>query len=90
MTIKVAALNSIYADLYEIVGPENVEKIFRQQKGIQVTFPTHLYNRTKLIPIIRQEAADHNVRELARTYGYSERWVRRMLKRGYDESKEDD
>jgi hypothetical protein len=90
MPIKVAALNSIYADLYEIVGPENVEKIFKQQRGIQVTFPTHLYDRTKLVPIIRLEARTHNVRELARTYGYSERWVRRVLKPTTDEFKEGD
>ncbi|MFC6164691.1 Mor transcription activator family protein [Lactiplantibacillus dongliensis] len=90
MPIKVAALNSIYADLYEIVGPENVEKIFRQQRGIQVTFPTHLYDRTKLVPIIRMEAQNYNVRELARMYGYSERWVRRVLKSATDEFKEGD
>lgn len=80
MTINAAALNEIYADLYTIVGAEKVAQIFKQQAGIQVTFPTHLYNRQKLIPIIKAEYNGHNSRELARTYGYSERWVKRMLR----------
>ncbi|AVK61171.1 hypothetical protein C5Z25_05065 [Lactobacillus sp. CBA3605] len=77
MAIEVAALSEIYAELYPLIGEEGTRAIHQQERGAQVTFPSHFYDRVRLVPILKQA---YNVHELANRYGYSERWIRRAVK----------
>lgn len=42
--INLEALNPIYKQLYDLVGEEHMLSIYADLRGIQVTFPAHLYD----------------------------------------------
>lgn len=78
--LKVDQLHSIYKELAEIVGIENMKKIYNNYKGQQISFPTKIYNVDYIKNIIKEEYDGTNVKELARSTGYSERWIRKLAK----------
>ena len=73
-------LNGIYKELAEIVNFETVVTIFEHFKGQQVTFPTRLMSTEFTIRQLLREYNGKNVRTLAKKYGYSERWIRKVIK----------
>lgn len=42
--IELKALSPIYKQLNEIIGEENMLAVYSELKGVQVTFPAHLYS----------------------------------------------
>ncbi|WP_125573815.1 hypothetical protein [Levilactobacillus huananensis] len=68
------ALFPIYQELNDLVGEENMLKIYGYWRGSQVSLPMRLYNSKQLRPILKASRASN--KDLARLYGYSERWVR--------------
>lgn len=74
-------LNDIYKEIYDELGIEAVYKIHGMFKGQQITFPVKLTNSKKLKRIIINEYDGSNIRELSLKYEYSEKTVRRILKR---------
>jgi len=76
------ALQPVYQKLHELIGEENMLKIFKYYNGNQVSFPSHLYNRETTANQIRQRYNGNNQAELGRYYGYSQRWVSRALAEG--------
>ncbi|KJW13995.1 Mor transcription activator family protein [Levilactobacillus spicheri] len=77
--IDVAALHQFYHGLSELVGVEDMVKIYQQYKGMQITIPTHLYDRKLAAKRVATEYNGHNQQFLARKYGYSQKWVQRIL-----------
>jgi len=73
-------LSGIYKELAEIVSFETVVMIFEHFKGQQVTFPTRLMSTEFTIRQILREYNGKNVKALAKKYGYSERWIRKVAK----------
>ncbi len=68
----------IYKELVEVIGEENVEKIYKHFRVQQVTFPIHLYT----IEYVAMLAIVFSIplKELASKYGYSERHISRKKK----------
>lgn len=73
------ALNTVYRELSELVGYENMQKIHNEYRGQQITFPVELYSREYVHNMIRKEYNGKNVNELAIKYGYNERSIRRIV-----------
>lgn len=72
-------LNGIYADLCGLIGLEKTLVIYSAFKGEQVTFPMRLISREFSVARICERYDGTNLKQLASEYGYSERWVRKIL-----------
>ena len=73
-------LNGVYKELAEIMSFESVVSIYEHFKGQQITFPTRLMSNEFTIRQILNEYNGKNVKELAKKHGYSERWIRNVVK----------
>lgn len=67
-------LHPVYAELFDVVGRDAALKIYQYYRGSVIQFPVHLYAGEALIKAVR--ASNGSSRDLARQFGYSERWVR--------------
>lgn len=74
-------LNGIYRDLALDLGVEIAISMFEHYRGLQVVFPTTLLSKEYLQQKIIQEYNGTNVKDLARKYDYTERWVRQIINR---------
>lgn len=72
------ALHEVYRGLYDLLGEENMLKLYEHYRGYQIAFPTRLYSREAVQELIEKEYSGHNAKELARRFGYSERWTKVM------------
>lgn len=72
-------LNDIYAELTQLIGRENTRKIHKYYKGQQVSFPLQLYDKEQIHQQIVAEYDGSNSKQLAKKYGYSERWVYKVI-----------
>lgn len=78
--VDVSVLHHFYRGLSELVGVESMLQIYQQYKGMQMTIPTHLYDRTLAAKKVREEYTGQNQQELARKYGYSQKWIRQVVR----------
>ena len=72
--------NSIYRELIELVGFECTLKIYSQYNGQQLSLPKRLYTSSYIEKRVMEEYDGTNTKELARKYGYTERWVINKVK----------
>lgn len=72
-------LSFVYREFADILGIEAALKIYETFKGLQVNFPTRLLCNEHVRTCIKTEYNGNNLKELARKYDYSERWIRKML-----------
>ena len=72
-------LNSIYAELTDLIGMDNMIKIYSNYKGQQVNFPIKLWSKDYIAEQIKEEYNGHNIGSLATKFGYSERWIRKIV-----------
>ncbi len=72
--------NSVYEEISEEFGYEIALKMYQVYKGMQITFPTRLFNPDYVKTQIPIEYDGTNIKQLAKKYGYSEKSIRRMLK----------
>lgn len=76
---KREGLAEIYNQLIDIVGIENTEKIYKNLKGQQITFPMRLYRTEYISRMVNERYDGKNLKALAREYGYTERYLRYLL-----------
>ena len=74
------ALNDVYKELVELIGYNNTMILYTYFKGQQITFPIKLYKSECIKDLLRRQYDGTNAKTLARTYGYSERWVKELVK----------
>lgn len=74
-------LNNVYREISEALGMDTAMRIYQMFKGQQISFPTRFFNPARIQQIIVQEYDGTNIRVLAVKYGYSEKTVRRMIRR---------
>ena len=79
---EIDALNDVYKELVELIGYDNTMKLYTYYKGQQVTFPIKLFKPECVGEMIKKQYDGTNAKKLARTYGYSERWIKELIKRG--------
>lgn len=76
---KTEDLMGIYKDIAEILDVDSAYRIFKELRGQQVCFPQRFYDSNKVKEIVKSKYTGHNAKELAKTYGYSERRIRQFL-----------
>ena len=69
----------VYKEIAELIGEENTIVLYNHFKGQQISFPLHLYSVDYIKKCIVEEYNGSNVRELALKYGFTERWVRKII-----------
>ncbi|WP_261806456.1 Mor transcription activator family protein [Lapidilactobacillus luobeiensis] len=79
MNIKEEALQQSYKRLSELVGPELMLKIYEEYRGTQLSLPMKLYDREAVIAAVQREYPRHSVKQLADQYGYSQRWIQKII-----------
>ena len=85
-TIKCEHLNGAYSELANLLGVEAVLKIHSTYRGQQITFPVQLFSKEFMKKQIVDEYDGGNIKQLATKYGYSEKWIRKILKEHMDSS----
>ncbi len=81
-TDRIGALNEVYKELVDLIGYDNTMLLYTHFKGQQVTFPVRLYNPETVCAMVKREYDGKNAKQLARAFGYSERWIKELLKKG--------
>lgn len=80
--IKPEHLNEPYKEIAERFGVEVAHWFFEQYKGLQITYASRFLSPDFVKKRVIHESGTHRVREIARRYNYSERWIRQMLRSG--------
>ena len=85
--IKNENLNGVYADLADLLGIDAVLKIHNEFRGQQLTIPVRLFSQQHIISQVIDNYYGYNIKALATRFGYSEKWVRQILREHIDETK---
>lgn len=85
--ISTSGLQGVYKELAEIIGVEATVAVYKELKGQQVTFPTRLYERNYVIQEVNLRYNGTNLKELAKEFNYTERWIRTFVA-GKEQEKE--
>ena len=80
MSLDKQLFNSVYKDIAEAFGMDVAIQFYQMYKGMQISFPTRLFNPDYVRTQIPIEYDGTNIKQLAKKYGYSEKTVRRMIK----------
>lgn len=78
-------LNSVYREISEKLGMDAALEIYQMFKGQQICFPVRFFNPARIQQIIVEEYDGTNIRQLATKYNYSEKTIRRIVKKSMDE-----
>lgn len=78
---EINALNEVYKEMVDLIGYDNTMILYTYYKGQQITFPIKLFKPECVCEIIKKQYDGTNAKKLARTYGYSERWIKEIVKR---------
>lgn len=71
--------NKVYQELADILNDKDVEKIYRNFRGMQVNFPMRLYSRDSVKKEIAKKKGIINIKNLAVQTGYSVYTIRRII-----------
>ena len=85
--LKCDHLNGVYNDFANLLGLDAALKIHSAYRGQQITFPVELFSREFIARQIVSEYDGYNVKQLATKFGYSEKWIRKILKDHIDKTK---
>ena len=80
MNSKYECYSDIYRELCQIVGEQNMKKIYAQFRGISVQFPQRLYSKEYIRDFIKDHMEIEKASEIARQVTLSERRVRQIIK----------
>ena len=83
--IKCEYLNGVYSDIANLLGIEVVLQLHNAYRGQQISFPVQLFSRDFIKKQIVEEYNGYNIKQLATKYGYTEKWIRNILKEHIDE-----
>ena len=72
--------NGVYAEIAALLGVDAAIKLHSQFRGTQISFPIELLNREYIFEQIVKEYNGTNIKELATKYGYTEKWIRKIIK----------
>ena len=72
--------NAVYNEISEAFGVDVAIQMYQTYKGMQISFPTRLFNPDYVKNQVPIEYDGKNIKQLAKKYGYSEKTIRRMVK----------
>ena len=80
-------LNGVYETMSEIIGFDNVVKLYENFKGSQINFPTRLFSKEFVLKetLKSYDGTSESINLIATKYSYSERTIRKLLKNHLDE-----
>jgi hypothetical protein len=83
---KGGTLNGVYEQMSEIIGFDNVVKLYENFKGSQVNFPTRLFSKEFVLQeaLKAYDGTSESINLIATKYSYSERTIRKLLKSHLD------
>lgn len=73
------SLCGIYNELADLLGVEAAIKIHSTYRGQQITFPVHFFTKEFMADTIYNEYDGKNIKQLASKFGYSEKWIRKII-----------
>ena len=74
-------LNHVYREISEATGTDMAMEMYRLFKGQQITFPVRFFNPACIKQKIIEEYDGTNAGLLAKKYDYSEKTIRRIIKK---------
>lgn len=79
-------LNGVYETMSEIIGFDNVVKLYENFKGSQINFPTRLFPKEFVLQeaLKSYDGTSESINLIATKYSYSERTIRKLLKNHLD------
>lgn len=77
--------SKVYNEVAEIIGDDKIKEFCLFFQGQQVLFPMKLYSADYVVNEILQSDGEKSVAEFAKTYGYSERYLRKLLQKRKEE-----
>lgn len=86
--IELDALHQFYSSLDNLVGTESMLIIYEHYKGTQLNFPIHLYDRKLTAQHVLAEFDGHNQHDLARKYGYLQKWIQMVIREAKENKQE--
>ena len=72
-------LNGVYKEFAEHFGVDTALKIHNHFSGLTVSFPKKFISDTHLQSLIYAEYDGKNSKRLARKYGYTHAWLKKLL-----------
>ena len=85
--VENSGLQGVYKELAEIIGLDATIAVYKELKGQQVNFPTRLYDKSHVIEEVNKRYNGSNLKELAKEFSYTERWIRKIIHDILEESK---
>lgn len=79
MDVDTQALQGIYKKLNELLGTAEMLKLYQEFRGTQLNLPMKLYGRDGTVAAIKEKYPQMTEKALADEYGYSQRWVKRVI-----------
>ena len=73
-------LNGVYNEIANLLGVECALVLHSAFRGQQINFPVNFFTSEFIGEQVIKEYDGHNVKQLATKYGYSEKWIRNMIK----------
>ena len=80
--IKSEYLNGVYNEISVLLGIEAALTLHSEFRGQQITFPVNFFSNEFISSRIAAEYDGSNIKHLATKYGYSEKWVRKIVNDG--------
>lgn len=83
-----ATLNGVYETMSEIIGFDNVVKLYDYFKGSQINFPTRLFSKEFVLQeaLKSYDGTSESINLIASKFSYSERTIRKLLKEHIDKN----
>ena len=78
-------LNSVYREISEVMGTDTAMEMYRMFRGQQISFPVRFFNPECIRQKIIEEYDGKNIGMLAKKFDYSEKTVRRIIKKSLEE-----
>lgn len=85
--IKKEDLRGIYREIADLLGTDAAFIMHEAFRGQEVTFPVIFFTSDFIAKKITEEYGQKTVKQLATKYGYSEKWIRTILKKAQAKKK---
>lgn len=79
--INYDVLHPSYKALWDLLGEDDMLKVYDQFRGTQLQLPMKLYDRVELEKYLNNHPVNRNVRELSNVYGFSPRWIKEHMEK---------
>lgn len=88
--LQAEQLNGFYREIALDLGVEVAVLMYKHYKGLQVVFPAKLLDSGFTQQQILKEFDGSNYKIIAKKYGYTERWIRKIISRGISVTKQEE